>query len=108
MLLVREVPMALPPRPTASVNNETVAPGTSLPLSQLFNFSAASGDSIVGFDVEELSNNGGFLTDNNGTRLSSGVLFGNTTFGIPISQLGQWHFVAGPGGTSDNIGFNVD
>src|SRR5256885_14530193 len=35
------------------------------------------------------------------------VVFGNSTFGIPISQIGQWTFVAGPGGSVDQIGFNA-
>src|SRR5580658_10550069 len=96
-----------PAPPTAAAHNDTVAPGTSIPLTTLFSYSAAAGDTIVGFDVEEFSNNGGYLTDN-GVRQSSGFLYGNSTFGIPISQISQWAFVAGPAGVSDTIGFNVD
>jgi hypothetical protein len=101
------VAASLPVPPTAGSSNQTVSPGTSIPLSTLFSYSAASGDSIVGFDVEETSNNGGYLTEN-GTKEPSGVLYGPGEFGIPIAQIGQWAFVAGPGGTSDMVGFNVD
>jgi hypothetical protein len=71
--------MTLPAKPAATANSETVARETSIPLSTLFTYSAAPGDSIVGFDVEETSDNGGYLTDN-GVARSSGVLYGGTTF----------------------------
>ena len=99
--------MTLPAKPIASANSETVAAGTSIPLSTLFSYSAASGDSIVGFDVEETSSGSGYLTLN-GVKQSAGILYGNSEFGIPISQIGQWAFVAGTAGTVDSIGFNVD
>src|SRR6202046_4522258 len=99
--------MTLPAKPIASANSETVAAGTSIPLSTLFSYSAASGDSIVGFDVEETSSGSGYLTLN-GVKKSAGILYGNSEFGIPVSQIGQWAFVAGTAGTVDSIGFNVD
>src|ERR1035437_8625256 len=99
--------MATFARPTAVAYNQTMAPGTVIPLSTLFTYSAASGDSIVGFDVEETTNNGGYLTLN-GVRQSSGFLYGNSATGIPISQIGQWAFVTGSAGTTDTIGFNAD
>src|SRR5713226_7622793 len=98
---------SLPAKPTAAAHNQTMAPGTVISLSTLFTYSAASGDSIVGFDVEELTNNGGYLTDN-GVKQSAFVLYGNSTFGLPISQISDWAFVVGSSGASDNIGFNVD
>src|SRR3984885_8124603 len=99
--------MTLPAKPIASANSETVAAGTSIPLSTLFSYSAASADSIVGFDVEETSSGSGYLTLN-GVKQSAGVLYGSSEFGIPIGQIGQWAFVAGTAGTVDSIGFNVD
>jgi hypothetical protein len=97
--------MALPAKPTATGHSQTVAPGTSIPLSTLFIYSAASGDSIVGFDVEETSNTGGYQTDS-AVMQSAGVFDGNSATGIPISQIGLWAFVAGPAGSSDAIGFD--
>jgi hypothetical protein len=80
--------MALPAKPTATGHNETAAPGTSVPLSTLFSYFAASGDSIVGFDVEEASNNDGYLTDN-GVEQPAGVLNGNSPSWIPITRSGS-------------------
>jgi hypothetical protein len=96
--------------PTATAHNQTVTPGTSIPLSTLFTYSSpVLSDSIVGFDVEETSNSGGYLT-NNGVSQPAGDLLdgGNYTYGIPIGQIGQWAFVAGPAGVSNSIAFNVD
>uniref|UniRef100_UPI003FD8B138 Hint domain-containing protein n=4 Tax=Rhodoblastus sp. TaxID=1962975 RepID=UPI003FD8B138 len=84
------------------------APGTSISLSTLFTYSAASGDTVVGFDFDETTNNGGYITDNNGNRLSSGFVYGQSGTGIPISELGLYHYVVGSAGTSDNINFNVE
>ena len=94
-------------QPTVVGNSETVVPGASIPLSQLFTSFPASGDTIVGFDVKQETANGGYLTDN-GAPESPGFLYGNTASGIPIADIGQWAFVAGPAGTSDTIGFNAD
>ncbi len=98
--------MTLPAKPTATANNQTVTAGASIPLTTLFSYSAASGDSITGFDVEANTSNGGYLTLN-GVRQQSGVLFPSGTGFLPISQIGQWAFVAGPGGVSDTVGFNA-
>ncbi len=81
--------MALPAKPTATAYNQTAAPGTAVPLSTLFSYSAASGDSIVRFDVEEASNNGGYLMDN-GVEQPAGVLNGNSPSWIPITSSGSW------------------
>jgi len=98
--------MASPP--TASGYSETVAPGTSIPLSQLFSYSPGAGSWVVGFDFEQTTSDGGYITDPNGNRLQPYTIYGNTTYGIPISELSEYHFVAGPAGTSDTIAFNVD
>ncbi len=63
--------MSLPAKPTVIAHNQAAAPATSIPLSTLFTYSAASGDAIVGFDVEGTGNNGGYLTDN-GVEQSAG------------------------------------
>ena len=99
--------MATTSKLTGVPHNQTEPPGTSIPLSTLFTSSANSGDSIVGFDVEDETSGGGYLT-NNGTIESSGFLYGNTATGIPINQIGQWAFVTGSAGFTDTIGFNVD
>ena len=100
---------ATPAPPTATPHNQTgVAPGTSIALSTLFTYSFAAGDTVLGFDFKETTSNGGYITDNNGNHLTPGVLYGSSGTGIPISELSQYHFVAGPGGTSDTINFNVE
>jgi hypothetical protein len=88
-------------------HDQTTALGTTIPLTTLFTYSANSGDSIVGFDVEDETSGGGYLT-NNGTIEQSGVLYGNTATGIPISLIAQWAFVTGSAGVTGTIGFNVD
>ncbi len=45
---------------------------------------------------------GGYLTLN-GAHQTDGAVFDE----IPIGQIGQWAFVAGPSGASDTIGFNA-
>src|ERR1700735_290772 len=99
--------MTLPAKPIATANSRTVSAGPPIRLSTLSSYSAASGDSIVGFDVEETSSGSGYLTLN-GVKQSAGILYGNSEFGIPIGQIGQWAFVAGTAGTVDSIGVNVD
>src|SRR2546428_157223 len=93
--------------PTVTIHNQTVAPGTSIGLSTLFSFSDPdAGDSVVGFAVQDRSAGGGHLFLN-GVQQADNTVFGNSTFGIPIGQIGQWTFVAGPGGSADDIGFNA-
>lgn len=61
---------------------------------------------IVGFDVQQITSDGGYLTDN-GTIEPTQILLdgGNPTTGIPIGDIGQWAFVPGPEGTTDKIAF---
>src|SRR3954471_17580035 len=93
-------------KPTATGHSQTVAPGTSTPLSTLFSYSDPdAGDSVTGFAVQDQTSGGGFLTLN-GVAQSANVVFGNTATGIPISQIGQWAFVAGSSGQVDTIGFS--
>ena len=93
--------------PIVSVANKTVAPGTSISLSQLFSyFDPDAGDSVTGFAVQDRSAGGGHLFLN-GVQQADNTVFGNTLTGIPISQIGQWTFVAGPSGSVDSIGFNA-
>jgi len=94
--------------PTASGINKTVPSGTSIPLSQLITYSPGAGSTVVGFDFNQVTSNGGYITDNFGNILSSNNIYGNTTYGIPINELSEYHFIAGPAGTSDTIHFNVD
>jgi len=69
-----------------------IAPGTSIALSTLFTYSFAAGDTIVGFDFKETTNNGGYITDPNGNKLTPGDLYGGGAgTGIPISELSQYH-----------------
>src|SRR5262249_1414836 len=84
----------------------TVAAGTAISLSTLFSYSDPdAGDSVTGFAVQDRSTGGGHLFLN-GVQQADNVVFGNTATGIPISQIGQWAFVAGPGGSVDSIGFS--
>ena len=93
--------------PSATGHNQTVAAGTGISLSTLFTyFDPDAGDSVTGFAVQDRSAGGGHLFQN-GVQQSDNVVFGNTATGIPISQIGQWSFVAGPGGSVDSIGFNA-
>ena len=90
-------------QPTATGTDRTVAAGTSISLSQLFSYSDPdAGDSITAFALRDRSVGGGYLTLN-GVAQAENTLFDN----IPISQIGQWAFVAGAGGSVDTIGFNA-
>ncbi len=104
--MYREVLLSQTTQLTGYAHNQTATQGTVIALSTLFTYSW-SNDTVVGFDVEEFSSNGGYLTDNSIPQ-SSGVLYGSNATGIPIDQIGQWAFVAGPAGAIDTIGFNVD
>ena len=73
--------------PTATPHNQTVAPGTAVPLSTLFTYSDPNGiGDIVGFSVRDASAGGGHLFLN-GVQQTDNVVFGNSTFGIPIGQI---------------------
>jgi hypothetical protein len=92
--------------PTATGHNQTVAPGTGIALSTLFTFfDPDAGDSVTGFAVQDKSAGGGHLFLN-GVQQADNFVFGNTATGIPINQLSQWTFVAGPAGSVDSIGFS--
>src|SRR6185437_10062062 len=93
--------------PVVTASNQTVAAGASIALSQLFSWSDPDpGDSVTGFAVQDRSSGGGHLFLN-GVQQVDSVVFGNSATGIPISQIGQWTFVAGPAGSVDSIGFNA-
>ncbi len=87
------VPAAAPDNPpVVTVTNKTVAAGTVIPLSQLFSYSDPdAGDSVTAFAVRDRTLGGGYLTLN-GAHQTDGAVFDE----IPISQIGQWAFVAGP------------
>ncbi len=57
---------------------------------------------MTAFAVRDRTLGGGYLTLN-GAHQTDGAVFDE----IPISQIGQWAFVAGPSGASDTIGFNA-
>ena len=93
--------------PTASGNNKTAAAGAPISLSSLFTFSDPdSGDSVTGFAVRDATSGGGHLYLN-GEQQADDVVYGNTLTGIPISQINQWTFVAGPAGSTDTIRFTA-
>src|SRR5207253_743911 len=69
----------------------------------LFSYSDADGLSdIVSFDVKLQTSSGGHLF-HNGVQWPDGQLTPDQSIGT----IGQWSYVAGAGGTSDTIGFNV-
>ena len=91
--------------PTATASSITVAPGTSTPLSSLFNWDDPDGiGDILEFSVADQSVGGGYLT-HNGQQVTAPE--GTTILNIPIADIANWAFVAGADGTNDNIGFAV-
>ncbi len=89
--------------PTAIARDQSATPGTVIPLSSLFTYSDADGLSdIVSFDVRDQTTGGGHL-QHNGQPWPDG----NLTPDQPIGTIGEWSYVAGPGGSVDTVGFNV-
>lgn len=89
--------------PEATGSDATLAAGESIALADLFDWSDADGaDDIVAFAVQDRDVGGGYLTLN-GERVDEGVVYDD----IPIGEIGNWAFVAGPAGSSDTVGFNV-
>jgi hypothetical protein len=84
-------------------DDHAVAAETSVPLATPFLSSAASGDSIVGFEFKESATGGGYVTVDLGNKLSPGALYGNTASEIPISDQNQYHLTAGSGSAPDAI-----
>jgi VCBS repeat-containing protein len=87
--------------PTASGKSVTKAAGEITPLKSLFVYSDPDND-IVRFAVKDRDLGGGYLTKN-GVKQTETALFDN----IPIGEIGQWAFVAGPAGSTSTIGFNA-
>ncbi len=89
--------------PTAQGNNATLAPGESIALADLFDWSDPDGlDDIVAFHVRDRDIGGGYLTFN-GKHMPDGEVLQN----IPIDQIHLWAFVAGSSNSVDDIGFNA-
>ncbi|MBK5931713.1 peptidoglycan DD-metalloendopeptidase family protein [Halochromatium salexigens] len=89
--------------PSATGLDQTVSPNVTIPLAGLFEWSDPDGaDDIVAFAVRDRSIGGGYLA-RNGERLTDGELFDN----VPITQIGQWAFVADDAGGTDDVGFNA-
>jgi len=89
--------------PTATPHDQTMAPGTVIPLTTLFTYSDSDGlQDIVSFDVEDGHAGGGYLVHNS-------VAYPDMTLtpDQPISTIGQWSYVVGPSGSVDNVYFNV-
>ncbi|MEQ1669418.1 MAG: peptidoglycan DD-metalloendopeptidase family protein, partial [Hyphomicrobium sp.] len=93
--------VAAPHDPTATGVTVSKAAGQSTPLSSLFAYSDLDND-IVEFAVKDREVGGGYLTFNS-TPQTANILIDH----IPISQIGQWAFVAGPAGSTSTIGFNA-
>src|SRR4051812_24019984 len=91
----------MPSNPTASGTTVTKTAGQSTPLTSLFSYSDLDND-IVAFAVKDRELGGGYLTKN-GVRQTENFTFDNQ----PISEIGQWEFVAGPAGSISTIGFNA-
>jgi hypothetical protein len=88
--------------PTATGHDQSVAVGATIPLSTLFTYSDPdAGDSVTMFAVKDRTVGAGYLT-NNGVQQAENTVFDS----IPISQIGQWAFVASAGG-ADTLGFNA-
>jgi hypothetical protein len=99
----------MPSSPTVLAAPEFVGPGATIQLANMFSYTPAIGSSVVGFDVEQTTSNGGYLIFN-GTTEATGTLFGGqtTATAIPISELSEWSFVAGPANSSaDQISFTA-
>ena len=78
-----------------------------IPLTTLFSYSDQDGSSdIVGFAVQDVANGGGYLTLN-GVKQSDNVVYGDSTYGIPIGQIVQWSYVVGTSGSIDTVHFNA-
>lgn len=90
--------------PQAVGQNMVAAPGTAIPLANLFNWSDEDGlDDLVQFAVRDRTQGGGWLT-RDGVRMPYQV----TPFDeVPMSEIGRWAFVVGDAGSSDQIGFNA-
>ena len=92
--------------PEASGNDAIAAPGTSIPLSVLFDWSDADGiEDIAAFLVRDADLGGGYLTVN-GVPVAEGTVLGP----IPIGDIDDWAFVPGVfvGGTVDFLVIDAD
>ena len=87
--------------PSAAGHNQTVAPGTLIPLSNLFTYSDPdAGDSVVSFYVQDRTSGGGYLIHDGVPQSQDVVLTGS------ISDIANWAFVAGANGQADVVGFD--
>jgi Ca2+-binding RTX toxin-like protein len=102
---INEVPQAANQDPTASGTNRTVAAGESIALSSLFSYSDSDG-SVVSFTVTDATSGGGRFVNNGVNQATSGT-WGQAPNEIPISQIGNWSFVAGSAGSVDNLRFTA-
>lgn len=84
-------------KPVVEGNDKTKAPGTKIPLTDLFDWSDKDGSKdIVSFTVKDLKG-GGYLT-----RDGKAQAEGNTHT-IPANEIGRWAYVVGPKGSDDTI-----
>jgi hypothetical protein len=96
-------PIPINNAPEAIGSEVLLAAGTSIPLADLFDWSDPDGlNDVVSFAVRDRTDGSGYLTLN-GVRQTDSVLFDEQ----PISEIGNWAFVAGAAGNADEIGFNA-
>ena len=85
--------------------NKTITTKTKIPLSDLFPRTGWIDNDgvkdIVSFAVADRTPGGGFL-EVSGEQAETGIVHE-----FPISNIVNWYFVAGPGASVDEIGFNI-
>ena len=92
----------MPSTPVASGGTYTLSAGQSRSLASLFTYYDLDND-IVSFAVKDREIGGGYLTKD-GVRQAENQLFDP----IPIGEISRWAFVAGPAGSTSNVGFQAN
>src|SRR5271170_4552548 len=74
--------MSLPARPSAVRHDQTVRPGAAFPLSTPFMGLSAAGNSIVGFNSNDIGNDGSSVAGADGNQFFARVLHDNTASSV--------------------------